>query len=1067
MRKPNSGREAGTGRWSWMLAVPPFAAWAFAAAAANAQQLWSVGEVNRTADGSAVVMEGIAVGPGPSGQGGAAPPRVSAEVQVTYDYLRLGFGFLELPLPDGSTIEAENAVFEDRGDGNLMWTGEVPGAGYESVLFTVQDGHLVGWFGEPGGPKYVVHAGPDGYGSLAVEVEPSGDWCGVREPAGRTRAMRGPGSVGPSAGPAVFNLPGAAPSLGPGPAGGRPGDGPPSRSVSQTALGHWPYLAATGQATLDFVVVYTSGFARAAESAGGVSVVLQAGFDYLNLVFRNGRLPAEARLMGVAPASPDLEEVASSRSLLLSALRRDPSAGRLRQQHDADFVHAFAVEFGVGGFANLYGGSPGAGHGFGVSSNPFGIFAHEVGHNLGGHHEPESFSNFAEVRNDVVEPFAFAHVGRSSEGEAVCSKVATGYHDCSYEPYYSSVRHHPQGWVIGVAGERENERVFHDTVPEVATIGALASASPLGPSKLEATVTGERSVRLTWEDNAYNEDGFHLSVYGDGDNRRPPVAANATSYALDNLSASSYRVYLRAFNSAHTSWWDARAELHGFPLSVGVPVPPYGLDAAGAYWGRGFTLNWGDSAADETGFRVRQVDGGSGVGGPSPVVAEVGADQTVAVVSQKYLLPGKHTSSYVVEAFNSSGTSRSEPLDVDIVMRFPFTGRIVADDRVELRWGNDLGAVEQFYVSWQWWDDDDGSSNETTFLPGTATGVTVDVPNLWNVLRQPHGRNAVRFAVGIDPGGCRPDIGCAASWGNPGRIVEPRDGDDPHYWCGTRYGVSSERIVPLGGRWSVELCFEDPAGWQSNAWDYHLESRDSGLMYFFDRDNVEALVKVLNGCAVNGHHWVFVAPVTDLKFTLLVEDWYGDHPGTWVHDNRVAGRTARTRSDTTAFPCTTAEMAAAKAKAADAGEGASAFAAGDSPPVTYASLTSGTRLAAGAATDCVPSGPALTLSGGYTVSMCYETSAGAVGQARDWGLDSSQSALLYFFDRNNVEVLIKVLDGCGVNGHRWVFVAPVTDLAFNLYVESPAGERWTHRNRLGQTADAAGDTSAFPCGASA
>ena len=99
--------------------------------------------------------------------------------------------------------------------------------------------------------------------------------------------------------------------------------------------------------------------------------------------------------------------------------------------------------------------------------------------------------------------------------------------------------------------------------------------------------------------------------------------------------------------------------------------------------------------------------------------------------------------------------------------------------------------------------------------------------------------------------------------------------------------------------------------------------------------------------------------------------------------------------------------------------------------------------------------------------MCYETSAGAVGQARDWGLDSSQSALLYFFDRNNVEVLIKVLDGCGVNGHRWVFVAPVTDLAFNLHVESPTGERWTHRNRLGQTADAAGDTSAFPCGASA
>ena len=63
-------------------------------------------------------------------------------------------------------------------------------------------------------------------------------------------------------------------------------------------------------------------------------------------------------------------------------------------------------------------------------------------------------------------------------------------------------------------------------------------------------------------------------------------------------------------------------------------------------------------------------------------------------------------------------------------------------------------------------------------------------------------------------------------------------------------------------------------------------------------------------------------------------------------------------------------------------------------------------------------------------------------------------------------MLIKVLDACGVNGHRWVFVAPVTDLAFNLRVESPDGEVWTHTNRLGQTADAASNTSAFPCAAS-
>ena len=289
--------------------------------------------------------------------------------------------------------------------------------------------------------------------------------------------------------------------------------------------------------------------------------------------------------------------------------------------------------------------------------------------------------------------------------------------------------------------------------------------------------------------------------------------------------------------------------------------------------------------------------------------------------------------------------------------------------------------------------------------------------------------------------------------------------------------------VDLDG-FDVWACVETPDGARRRAWDYGLDADQSGLLYFFDRDNVEILVKVLDGCAVNGYRWVFVAPVTDLAFRLRIEE---PGPGIqgrrryWHYDSKrrpqdrivyrtvgnPKGRTARTVSDTTAFPCTTAEVAAAQAKAAEAGDGASGDAPSRSPLATYASPASATRLAAGAATNCTPSGPALTLSGGYTVSMCYETSAGAVGQARDWGLDSSQSALLYFFDRNNVEVLIKVLDGCGVNGHRWVFVAPVTDLAFNLHVESPAGERWTHRNRLGQTADAAGDTSAFPCGASA
>ena len=261
----------------------------------------------------------------------------------------------------------------------------------------------------------------------------------------------------------------------------------------------------------------------------------------------------------------------------------------------------------------------------------------------------------------------------------------------------------------------------------------------------------------------------------------------------------------------------------------------------------------------------------------------------------------------------------------------------------------------------------------------------------------------------------------------------------------------------------MRTCFEheqDGNSVKSDAFDYGLESEESGLLYFFDRDNAEILIKVLDACAVNGHRWVFVAPVTDLAVNLEV---YERSTGKRWRYRNPHGRTAETRSDTAAFPCEagTASSAAYSGGARDRSAGPSRAELVQSDP-----MLGGTEaVAVGAEADCTPEGPVLWLKDGYGVSMCYETAEGEAGQAADWELDSRQSGLLYFFDRNNVEVLIKVLDGCAINGHRWVFVAPVTDLAFNLHVESPAGERWTHRNRLGQTADAAGDTSAFPCSA--
>lgn len=114
-------------------------------------------------------------------------------------------------------------------------------------------------------------------------------------------------------------------------------------------------------------------------------------------------------------------------------------------------------------------------------------------------------------------------------------------------------------------------------------------------------------------------------------------------------------------------------------------------------------------------------------------------------------------------------------------------------------------------------------------------------------------------------------------------------------------------------------------------------------------------------------------------------------------------------------------------------------------------------------TDCVPQTTPLVFDGGYNVRMCYKTSEGTIGEGKAGIWASGQSGLLWFFTRDNAEVLIKVLDGCDFNNHRWVYVAPVTDLAFNLYVVDSQGNTWSYHNRQGDTASTRSDNEAFRC----
>ena len=85
----------------------------------------------------------------------------------------------------------------------------------------------------------------------------------------------------------------------------------------------------------------------------------------------------------------------------------------------------------------------------------------------------------------------------------------------------------------------------------------------------------------------------------------------------------------------------------------------------------------------------------------------------------------------------------------------------------------------------------------------------------------------------------------------------------------------------------------------------------------------------------------------------------------------------------------------------------------------------------------------------------------APARVEDVGLGDT-SSLFHFFDRSNPELLVKVLDGCGVNGKYWVFGSAATDLDYSVLVTDNATGVTLPYRRNGAN-PLINDAEAFPC----
>lgn len=245
--------------------------------------------------------------------------------------------------------------------------------------------------------------------------------------------------------------------------------------------------------------------------------------------------------------------------------------------------------------------------------------------------------------------------------------------------------------------------------------------------------------------------------------------------------------------------------------------------------------------------------------------------------------------------------------------------------------------------------------------------------------------------------------------------------------------TTAQELCLLGDRFLIDIAWSDFSGGSGEGHAVQL-TRDAGYFWFFNEDNVEVVIKVLDGRSINGNFWVFYGALTNVEFELTVTDLVTDEVK--VYEN-PSGEFASV-GDTLAFP------------------------GDDSPALApLRSVGKTARFLATKQSACLEDTITLCLMGGrFQLRMIWEDFQGATGFGRAVRL-TGDAGYFWFFNEDNVELVVKTLDGSAINGHFWVFYGALSNVAFTLEVtDIQTGVVKNFVNPLGSFASV-GDTEAF------
>ena len=389
----------------------------------------------------------------PAGGAPLGPAAKGVPVDVDFALLRSGPPRLLVPAPDGTVLAVERTFFEDRGSGNATWAGRVAGSEAETVVLTLQDGHLAGTYGELGESAFELEAGPDGGGRVLA------------------------GSAAPPDGTAFCEAPEQPdPDL----LAGR------NEAWSVRALpASEPRLAAafsTQTTTVDLLIVYDQAAESGLTARGRtVSATVKSLVDHANSVLRNNDLAASFNVAHTAK----VRQFGS-----LSNVSRDDGVATLRALHDADLVIYlnWHLRGWCGRVLSLYWRSYTVEQMANVAfadvnlrcSRQGKTFVHEIGHLLGGLHGSDK-----PLTGVQRWPYVYSHRDTTPNPDVLTVMEAGNVGGLTYAPYFSTIRVTPNDWTLGVEDERDMERALRQTLLDAASFDSYIR--PARPADLNGS----------------------------------------------------------------------------------------------------------------------------------------------------------------------------------------------------------------------------------------------------------------------------------------------------------------------------------------------------------------------------------------------------------------------------------------------------------------------------------------------------------------------------------------------------------------------------------------------------